>query len=315
MNESLSLKLYKERIQDIFDFAVLVTSSVPNLKKNINLYKNGIISRMPDTDYFEPSVIFEITDKTIESLKKTELKVDLIIELEKMKNIPFNSTEYKKKVIALIGSDNYSKFRNQLCTQSKDYVSNLANCSIGYQKKLATYLYFSTFSYFEAFIKDLFSEIVSHFHLLNVEDYITTNPISELGSNLRSQLDQPFDSRKLNKYTKKSRELSSQGYNKPELLLFSTLIKSFCDKIEDLKANDIPDFSEKVFAYKFIEDDKLQFHSIRSNRNSIGHGSRLFNPDLSDVLKANKTLKQLASKIDLHLQYYFHRLKNYNDTI
>ena len=68
MRQSGSYLSFKKRIQEIFDFAVLVTASVPVTKLNLKLYKDGKINRLPDPDFFEPSVVYEITEHTLNSL-------------------------------------------------------------------------------------------------------------------------------------------------------------------------------------------------------------------------------------------------------
>ena len=143
MKQSTAYKDFKERTQEIFNFAVLVTMSVPVLKQNIK--------RLPDPDYFEPSVVYEISQDTIDTLTERGVEKDKIVKLKGLLNIPINSSEFKEKVVASIGEDDYKANRNEIKRQSKTYADNLTNCTTNYQSKLATYLYFSTFSYIETF--------------------------------------------------------------------------------------------------------------------------------------------------------------------
>lgn len=70
MKQSKSYKSFKERTQEIFNFAVLITLSIPVLKHNLKLFRKGKISRLSDPDYFEPSVMYEIKSETIDLLSQ-----------------------------------------------------------------------------------------------------------------------------------------------------------------------------------------------------------------------------------------------------
>lgn len=103
MKQSNSYKFFKERIQEIFSFAVLVTASVPNLKESINLFESGKIKRLPDPGYFEPSVLYEITDGSLFDLKETGDISDEQLELLKtIKNKSLSTSDYKRKIISIV---------------------------------------------------------------------------------------------------------------------------------------------------------------------------------------------------------------------
>ena len=74
MRSSNSYLLFKKSIQEVFNFAVIVTAGIPVLKENIKIYRKGIIKKLPDPDYFEPSVMYEIKEPTL--IKLTELGID-----------------------------------------------------------------------------------------------------------------------------------------------------------------------------------------------------------------------------------------------
>jgi len=311
MKQSNSYKEFKERIQDIFNFAVLVTASVPVLKHNLKLFDKGDIKRLPDPDYFEPSVVYDIKQETLETLQANGLKQEKIEKLKLLKDIPFNNAEFKRKVIEAIGENDYKANRNIIKRQSKNYISNIRDCSFGYQKKLATYLYFSTFSYFEAFIIDISSEIINSFDSLDISESIEGyKPCQDtIGDMIK--LDKTYDPRKIDRYKKFSTKIRDKGYKEPSKLIFSSMMDIYKNKVENLKANEIPIFLEKTFMFKMSKEESDTFHSIRDNRNSIGHGAKSFSPDLNDVINANKYFKALSSKIDKHLVFYFFELKNY----
>lgn len=310
MKQSKAYKEFKLRIQEIFNFAVLVTISVPVLKQNIKLFNEGVIKRFPDSDYFEPSVIYEVTPDTIETLKENGVETEMINELI---GIRLNSSEFEEKVIKAIGEQAYKSNRNTIKRQSKNYAENILNCTTNYQSKLSKYLYFSTFSYFESFINDLAIEITESFNQIDSEKYVNNfkqdqNVLSDM-----TKLDKEYDPRKNDRYKKFSAKLQSQGYLNPEKIIFSSLIDLYNNKIENLKANDIPGFLEKTLFFKMTKEEIQTYHSIKNNRNSIGHGAKNFTPHLNDVINANKFFKSLSERIDKHVAFYFFKLKNFKN--
>lgn len=313
MKQSQAYKDFKERTQEIFNFAVLVTLSVPVLKQNLKLFNNKKIKRLPDPDYFEPSVVYEISDDTISTLTEKGLSTDKIDKLKLLLNIPINSSEFKSKVVDAIGETDYKANRNEIKRQSKNYSENISNCTVNYQSKLATYLYFSTFSYFEAFVMDIAIELTNSIQTVDREKYLTDfQPTQDTISDI-IKLDKDFDPRKIDRYRKFSNKLKTQGYINSERLLLSSLLDIYNNKIDNLKANEIPTFLEKTLLFKMTKDESDKFHSIRDNRNKIGHGAKHFNPHLNDVINANKFFKSLSDRIDKHVTLYFFKVKNYID--
>lgn len=313
MKQSKAYKDFKERTHEIFNFAVLVTLSVPVLKQNIKLFNDKKIKRLPDPDYFEPSVVYEIRQDTIDTLTEKGIEKDKIEKLKSLLNIPINSSEFKDKVIDSIGEDDYKANRNEIKRQSKTYADNLTNCATNYQSKLATYLYFSTFSYFEAFVMDIAVEMTKSIQMLDREKYVNAFQQNNDTISDMLKLDKEFDPRKMDRYKKFSTKLKAQGYVDPKNLIFSSLLDIYNNKIENLKANEIPAFLDKTLLFKMTKEESDMFHSIRDNRNTIGHGAKHFNPNLNDVINANKFFKSLSDRIDKHVTFYFFNLKNYKD--
>lgn len=311
MKQTNSYTEFKERTQEIFNFAVLITLSVPVLKQNLNLFKAGTIKRLPDPDYFEPSVVYEVKEETIEKLESIGIDKEKIDKIRMFKDIPLNNAEFKAKIIEAIGEDDYKGNRNTIKRQSKKYIENINNCTTNYQTQLATYLYFSTFSFFEAFIVDISNEIITSFNKIDKTNYIDNfKPSNDIIADM-IKLDKTFDPRKKDRYKKYSEKISSAGYKTPESLMFSSMTDIYTNRIENLKANEIPVFLEKTLMFKMTEDEAKTFHSIRDNRNSIGHGAKGFSPHLNDVIKANKYFKSLSDRIDKHVSFYFFSLKNF----
>lgn len=311
MKQSKAHKDFKERTQEIFNFAVLVTLSVPVLKQNIKLFNEKKIKRVPDPDYFEPSVIYEINQDTIDILIEKGTEKGKIERLKSLLNIPINSSEFKKKVIDAIGESDYKANRNEIKRQSQTYVDNITDCTANYQSKLATYLYFSTFSYFEAFIMDISIELTEGVQKLDKEKYLRDFQQNQDNISDMAKLDKEFDPRKIDRYKKYSAKLKAQGYIASKKLIFFSILDIYNGKIEKLKAYEIPIFLEKTLLFKMTKEEVDTFQSIRNNRNSIGHGAKHFNPNLNDVISANKFFKSLSDRIDKHVTFYFFNIKNY----
>lgn len=299
-------------MQEIFNFAVLVSTSVPSLKLNLKLYKEGKINRLPDPDYFEPSVMYEITDDSLKKLQEENIENVHLEKLSEIKGKSYNNKEFKITVIKIIGEDLYKKHRNTLKKQSLQYVSNIEDCATDYKKRLATYLYFSAFSYFEFYIGEICDEIINSQPKIDIDSYLSNHLATHENTQKRIKLDHNLDSRRIDRYKSISKQLINEGYKKPNEILFNSLISLLKSQSEDLKANNIPDFLEKVFLYKFSKSDSDTFHSIRSNRNSIGHGDHSYAPDLSDVVEMNRFLKKLSSDIDSHIIFHFKELNNFS---
>ena len=95
--------------------------------------------------------------------------------------------------------------------------------------------------------------------------------------------------------------------------MLSSLLDIYNNRIENLKANEIPTFLEKTLLFKMTKTESDTFNYIRDNRNKIGHGEKHFCPNLNDVINANKFFKLLSDKIDKHVTLYFFNIKNYID--
>lgn len=310
LEQSNSYIAFKTRTQEIFDFAVLVTSSVPTFKHNLKLLEKGEIKRIPEPDYFQPSVIYEINESTLSDLQLNGLNEENRLKLKELINRPLNNREYKESVIERIGEQEYKKHRNVLKRQSTGYTENLKECTKDYQKKLASYLYFSLFSYFEAFVGDLINELIDHFSKLDIEEYLQESSNLDLDKEIRI-LDREHDPRKIDRYKKYSAQLLKKGYKEPKLLVFASMLDMLRTSNDNMKANDIPDFLKKFFFFELSESDNDIYHSLRDNRNSLGHGGTSFIPTLKNVIDANKFFKRISKDIDYHVTRNFMNLNNF----
>lgn len=311
MRRSKSFNSFQDKTKEIFSFAVVVTASVPALKEAAAKYKKKISNRLPDPSHFEPSVTYEIFHETIEKLRTDGIDESRLKLLSDEIGEIFGNTEFKNLVIRILGEQDYKTHRNTLKKQSEAYITNLLECSKGYQTKLATYLYFSLFSYFESFIIEISKEVIESLKYENSKKYITKYSESLENKNARIKLSKPFDSRKLDRYKKFSGVLRDEGYKSPKDILFSSLIMILASRIEHLKATDIPNFLENTFHLELSPIEKQFYHSVRQNRNSIGHGKKSFSPTIGDVINTNKFFKSLSKKIDEHIVQHYLELPNF----
>lgn len=310
MEQSNSYISFKARTQEIFDFAVLVTCSVPTFKYNLKLFESGEINRLSEPDYFQPSVIYEITESTIADLKTNGLDGEKLILIREVINKPLNNREFKECIIDRIGEEPYKEHRHILKRQSSGYVENLKECTKDYQKKLASYLYFSLFSYFEAFIGDLINEVTNSFNKIDIANYIDQLSSIDIDKETRI-LDRKHDPRKIDKYKKYSEDLIKKGYQEPQLLIFASMLDMLKTANENMKANDIPNFLNKFFFFELGKADNMTYHTLRDNRNSLGHGATSFTPTLKNVIEANKFFKRISKEIDAHVTKYFMKFTNF----
>lgn len=311
MKHSKSFIAFQEKTQEIFNFAVLITASVPALKECIGKYKKGLNSRIPDPNYFEPSVIYEIFPETITELQNKGLEQHQLENLKSHIGKSYGNREFKELMITILGKTIYVENRSILKKQNFKYVDNLIDCSNNYQSKLATYLYFSLFSYFEAFILDLAQEVLSSLSYLDGKKYVDNHTENFEEEKNKAKLSNDFDPRKIDRYKKYSAKLKDQGYLTPKEILLSSLLDNLNSKIDNLKASDIPNFLENTFFITFNKKENELYHSLRDNRNSIGHGKKSFTPTIKDVIIANKFFKELSLKIDKQMTQHFFELQNF----
>lgn len=115
MRRSEAFLKFKVQRDEIFNFAVLVTSSVPSLKRNISLFEKGKIARLPDTDYFEPSVTFELTPPVLKALEEAGVSASILEQLEQlMLRGALGRADFVKELKVILGEEEYKKYRNYL---------------------------------------------------------------------------------------------------------------------------------------------------------------------------------------------------------
>lgn len=184
--------------------------------------------------------------------------------------------------------------------------------STGYKEKLATYLFLSSFSFFENYFGAVIDEIFSFSSLIPTEESLKDSLNKNTDIKSKRVLRSGFDQRHQQRYEKYSNELKSNDYISPDnlkkIIAFSNLKKS----VKDLKANQIPNFMINSLKIDVTEDEKGKFNTFRQLRNDIAHGD---NPNLTlkKVKEANTFLRKFAAKIDDFLTEHFVKLNNYID--
>ncbi|MEM7183544.1 MAG: HEPN domain-containing protein [Spirochaetota bacterium] len=131
--------------------------------------------------------------------------------------------------------------------------------------------------------------------------------------NYRKKLNGAYDKNRIDRYKKYSKLLKEEGYVKPKTILEVSLQKLLLEKLDSLKANEIPTFLEELFHFQIDQTTKDNFQNIRQNRNSIAHGDKKFTPTLNDVIKTNQQLKKLSTEIENYINANLIPLNNYQE--
>ncbi len=188
--------------------------------------------------------------------------------------------------------------------------SKLREQADGYRNKLATYLFLSSFAFFENYIGSVLEEVlnlsISIPDAASLKSRLTNNTNTKPKKILRSG----FDNRHNQRYEKYSRELDASNYVHPDKLISIITVESIIDKIHDLKVNQIPDFLINTIKIDISDTDKQTFGTYRQLRNDIAHGD---NPTVTmrKVKEANKFLRKFAAQIDEFLVEHYIKINNY----
>ena len=195
---------------------------------------------------------------------------------------------------------------------TKNTTEELRGQANGYKENLATYLFLSSFAFFENYFGAVLDEIFNFNITIPTDDVLKECLSKNTDAKSKTALKGGFDKRHKQRYEKYSNELKSNDYITPaelkKIIAFNNLFKT----IKDLKANQIPDFLINHLKIDITEDEKGRYNIYRQLRNEIAHGDR---PSLTlrKVKEANSFLRKLAAKIDDFLSEHFITLNNYVD--
>lgn len=180
----------------------------------------------------------------------------------------------------------------------------------GYKDKLATYLFLSSFAFFENYLGSALKEVLELSVTVPEKSSLKSSLTNNTNTKPKKILRSSFDQRHLQRYDKYSRELDATDYIHPDNLVSIISVENLIKTITDLKANQIPDFLVNTIKMDISEADKNSFGTYRQLRNDIAHGD---NPTVTmrKVKEANKFLRKFATQIDEFLMEHYVRIDNY----
>jgi hypothetical protein len=188
----------------------------------------------------------------------------------------------------------------------KNSIEQLRKQAIGYKSKLARFTFLSSFSFFEAFVFDAITEMIEfhggleHFENKNQETILLDSVVI----NKSKQVLRSKDKRKNDRFKRHSEFLIQNGYRFPSSLISGIGIKLLIEKLNSLKAVDIPELLKDGLHVPLTEQEIEDYQNLRGIRNNIAHGE-LTNFSLKKAAEMNDILRKIAYKIDKHLNEHF----------
>lgn len=185
--------------------------------------------------------------------------------------------------------------------------------AIVYKESLARHVFFSSFSFFEAYVMNVLKEIIE-FH--GKEELLARTDLNEGTKNCDSvtikskrKLQEYNVSKNRDRYFSYGNKLNSNGYRFPSTLLSTFGLRHLCSLIEKekIRSVEIPTILQEALHLDLDTSAEVGvFHKHRDTRNRIAHGTAT--PDeisLRNAVEANDFLRNLALKIDRHVVDYF----------
>ena len=176
-----------------------------------------------------------------------------------------------------------------------------------YKNQLSSYLWLSNFSFFEAYIKRILDELVE-FHgggkiFLKTSKLKILKDMDSIPDDIkkhRIKLQKPYDPRKIDQYKKKTKILNESHYRYPSELFASYGVKTLLERIDDLRAKDIPTLLKDAFLFNFDDQMLKTYISYKDKRNNIAHGERV-SYSMRETKNMFDYFRDLSYKIDQHL--------------
>jgi hypothetical protein len=182
-----------------------------------------------------------------------------------------------------------------------------------YQERMANYLLLSSFSFFEAYIKDAVLEFL-RFHggsdrLIQLAarrdaQFIASQPKEKPGK--VQKLRKPASTDGITKFTlrKLTEELRAQGYRFPSDLLSAFGIRMLVRQLSNFKASHIPMLLTEGLHMPLSAEVLKEFDRVRVTRNAVAHG-RPAPLTIKAVADMNSTLRDIAKTVEDHLIRHF----------
>jgi hypothetical protein len=196
--------------------------------------------------------------------------------------------------------------------EGNNSLSQLKEQSKDYKIKIAKFTLLSNFSFFEAFVSDAIKEMISfHGGIVHFKNKNSAT-LNMSGKNIQKskQVLRGKPIMKEQRFRKHSQILKSEGYRFPSSLLSGIGVSLMLEKLDTMKSVDIPEFLVEGLQVPLTNNEIKDFHNARDFRNRIAHGKRV-NLTLEKVSEMNNVLKQLAYKLDRHLNEHFMINENY----
>jgi len=125
---------------------------------------------------------------------------------------------------------------------TKNTTAELRSQANGYKDNLATYLFLSSFSFFENYFGAVLEEIFDFNTAIPDNDDIKDSLNNNTDIKSKRALKSGYDKRHQQRYVKYSNELKASDYITPTELKKIVAFNNLHKTINDLKANQIPDF-------------------------------------------------------------------------
>ncbi len=182
-----------------------------------------------------------------------------------------------------------------------------------YKESLARHVFFSSFSFFEAYVGNVLKEIIE-FH--GKEDLLRrtslnahTKTCESLAAKSKRKLQEYQKPQNNEKYASHGKKLHNENYRFPSTLLSTFGLKYLCSLIEEekIRAVEIPNMLQEVLHLELDKTTEIdEFHKYRDVRNKIAHGTASPKDfSLPNAVRANDFLRNLALKVDRHVVEYF----------
>jgi hypothetical protein len=229
-------------------------------------------------------------------------------------------------VVVCYAVPNFSNQLNDIRTDSNnkllppDYFKNDTNSpdgllqkSANYQNVLAAYVVLSGFSYFEAYISEVITEMINFHGGVDKFKRQALSSMTNVNPNIlyhKRKLQEPIKPAKIQKYKKHTKVLVDAGYQFPSDLISSYGFHMLQEKVERMKAFEIPNLLKESLQMPLCKATVDRFDKIREMRNSVAHGNPV-TISLRDAMQASKDLHALAAKIDNHLVEHFFVINEY----
>jgi hypothetical protein len=182
-----------------------------------------------------------------------------------------------------------------------------------YQESLARMIVITLFSYFEAYVKGLLTEIVD-FHGgpttfqatadKRAKAFVANSSQTIIDS--KRKLQERSKAAKIQSYRKHSAILVKEGFRFPSELLAPYGVKNLIQKAKPKgsKAFEIPELLRDALCFPLPAKDDARLNSIRETRNNLAHGKAGF-ITLVEALTIGKDLRDISAKVDKHAVEHF----------